>query len=88
VEFVKRTDTQSLAKLISEESKLDLRQIKDIRNASYRSGYAMAANNLRNYLRSVKKSGEPIDAEKLMKWAEECLAWRNNISQTVAPDIV
>ncbi len=82
----KKTETQSLARFLSEESSAELAQMKEIRNAAYKSGFAMAASIIRGYLREVER-GEPISVRKLITWTEECQHWRRNNSLDDVPKI-
>ena len=83
-----KTDTQSLARHLSEESSLDLRQIKETRNAAYKAGFAMAAGLLRTYLRKVERGTEPIDIGKMIIWSDEVALWRRNNSLDSMPELV
>jgi hypothetical protein len=73
---------------LSEESSLDIEQMKEIRNAAYKAGFAMAAGLLRNYLRDVERGVHPINLNKIVSWTEETALWRRNNSLDSMPEIV
>jgi hypothetical protein len=85
--IVRKTDTQSLARAMFEDS-LDVDQVKGIRDAAYKSGFAMAASIVSNYVRSAERSGEMLNASKLKTWITETKNWRNVSSLDDAPNIV
>lgn len=72
---------------MSDECKGDLQQMKELRNAAYKSGYAMAASNLRSYLRLVERGEEPINIGKLIMWTENCQQWRKDNELSGAPEL-
>lgn len=85
---LQKTDTQSLARLLFDESLTNIDQIRDVRNAAYKSGFAMAAAIVNNYVRSVERSGGMVSAVKLKEWVKETKHWRNVSSLDDAPNIV
>ena len=84
----RKTDTQSIARVMSDESKNNIDHVREIRNASYKSGFAMAATILRNHLRDVERGIEPINIGKLITWTEACQHWRKTNDLDCVPDIV
>ena len=85
---IQKTDTQSLARLLATESLTDVGQVKSIRDAAYKSGFAMAAALVSNYVRSAERNGEMLSGNKLKTWVKETRNWRNIPSLDGAPNIV
>jgi hypothetical protein len=70
------------------EDSLNIDQVKGIRDAAYKSGFAMAASIVNNYVRSVERNGEILNASKLKAWITKTKNWRNVSSLDDAPNIV
>ena len=85
---VKKTDTRSLARIMFSEALTDVDQIRTMRDAAYKSGFAMAASIINNYVRSCDRVGQPISGLKVKAWVKESQKWRNNSSLDDAPEVV
>lgn len=85
---IRKTDTQSLARALFEDTLDNADQVKGIRDAAYKSGFSMAASIIKNYVRETERSGKNLSPEKLKKWVEDSRHWRNTSTLDDVPNIV
>jgi len=70
------------------EAVTDVGQIKSIRDAAYKSGFAMAASIISNYVRNCERDRRPLNKLKLKSWSKNSQQWRNVSSLNNAPEII
>jgi hypothetical protein len=85
---IKKTDTRSLARMMFSEAVTDVDQVRSMRDAAYKSGFAMAAATINNYIRSCARAGQPISGLKIKAWVKASQQWRNISSLDDAPEVV
>jgi hypothetical protein len=83
----KKLQTQSLARTLLDDGS-DLLQMKQVRDAAYKAGFAMAASIVQNYLKETQRYGEALSSERLLHWAREAKLWRNQQGMKDVPEVM
>jgi hypothetical protein len=85
---LRKTDTRSLARVLADECLTDPGQVKSIKNAAYKAGFAMAASIINNYVRNAERNNHLISAGQLKFWCRNSQKWRNAPSMSDPPEVV
>jgi len=81
----RKLQTQSLAKSLMDRDE-DLLQTKQIRDAAYKSGFAMAASIVKNYIKDARRF-DTVELDKILKWADDARNWRKEESLKNVPEL-